>query len=54
VDVIYTKMYTGFKGLGVFRAPGTGPGSERASGVYAIENQDNIGVTFRIHRDFVL
>jgi porin-like protein len=54
VDVIYTKMYSGFKGLGVFRSPGTGPGSERPAGVYAIEDQDNLAVTFRVHRDFVL
>jgi hypothetical protein len=55
VDVVlYTKMYTGFAGLGIFRAPGTGPGSERAGGVYSIENQDNWAVTFRVHRDFVL
>jgi hypothetical protein len=54
VDVLYTKMYTGFSGFGVFRSPGTGPGSERAAGVYAIENQDNWAVTFRVHRDFVL
>ena len=54
VDVRYSKMYTGFNGFGVFRSPGTGPGSERASGVYAIENQDNWSFTFRVHRDFVL
>jgi hypothetical protein len=47
-------MFTGFNGLGVFRNPGTGPGSERASGVYSIENQDNWSFTFRVHRDFVL
>ena len=47
-------MCTGFSGFGVFRNPGTGPGSERPSGVYAIENQDNWAVTFRVHRDFVL
>ena len=38
VDVLYTKMYTGFAGLGIFRSPGTGPGSERPAGVYSIEN----------------
>ena len=54
VDVRYSKMSTGFNGFGVFRNPGTGPGSERASGVYAIENQDNWSFTFRVHRDFVL
>ena len=54
VDVLYTKMYTGFAGLGVFRSPGTGAGSERPAGVYSIENQDNWAFTFRVHRDFVL
>ena len=54
VDILYTKMYTGFSGLGIFRSPGTGPGSERPGGVYSIENQDNLAVTFRVHRDFVL
>ena len=51
VDVLYTKMYTGFSGLGVLRS------AHRAgtpAGVYAIENQDNWAVTFRVHRDFVL
>ena len=54
VDVLYTKMYTGFAGLGIFRPAGTGAGSERPGGVYSIENQDNWAVTFRVHRDFVL
>src|ERR1700730_7577338 len=54
VDVRYSKMYTGLHGFGVFRSPGTGPGSERPSGVCAIENQDNWSFTFRVHRDFVL
>jgi hypothetical protein len=46
-----SRSASNFAGLGVFRSPGTGPGSERASGVYSIENQD---ITFRVHRDFVL
>jgi hypothetical protein len=54
VDVIWTRLYTAFEGQAVYRSPGTGPGSERPGGVYNITNQDNVGVTFRVHRDFVL
>jgi hypothetical protein len=54
VDVIYTKMYSGLRGSASSASPGTGPGSERPAGVYSIEDQDNLAVTFRVHRDFVL
>ena len=49
VDIIYTKLYTAFSGLAVYRS-----NTSKPSGVYSIENQDNVGVTFRVHRDFVL
>jgi hypothetical protein len=49
IDILYTKMYTGFKGLAVLRST-----NERPSGIYSIEDQDNLAVTFRVHRDFVL
>jgi hypothetical protein len=51
VDVIYTKMYTGFEGLAIYRAAA---GTARPSGLYQIQDQDNWAVTFRVHRDFVL
>jgi hypothetical protein len=50
VDVIYTKLYTAFEGTAVYRAAG---GTPRPAGVYSISNQDNVGFTFRVHRDFV-
>jgi hypothetical protein len=50
VDINYTKLYTGFAGLGVFRSPGTGPGSERPGGIYNIQNQDNVAVVLRFQR----
>ena len=49
VDIIYTKLYTAFQGLATYRS-----NTSRPSGIYSIDNQDNIGVTFRVHRDFVL
>ena len=49
VDILYTKMYTGFKGLAIYRS-----NNSRPSGLYNIEDQDNLAVTFRVHRDFVL
>ena len=49
VDVRYSKLFTAFYGLAVLRSA-----NERPAGVYSIENQDNWGVTFRVHRDFVL
>jgi hypothetical protein len=51
-DINYTKLYTGFAGLGVFRSPGTGPGSERPGGIYNIQNQDNVAVVVRFQRNF--
>jgi len=49
VDIVYTKLYTAFSGLATYRT-----NTSRPSGIYSIENQDNVGVTFRVHRDFVL
>jgi hypothetical protein len=51
VDVLYSKMFTGFNGLAVYRAVA---GTARPSGIYNIQDQDNFAVTFRVHRDFVL
>jgi hypothetical protein len=48
-DVIYTKLNSGFKGLANYRAVANTP---RPTGVYAIEDQDNLAVTVRFHRDF--
>jgi hypothetical protein len=48
VDILYTKLYTAFEGTGFYRT-----NTARPSGVYNIRNEDNIAVTFRIHRDFV-
>ena len=49
IDVMYRKLYTGFAGTGVFRAVA---GQARPTGIYTIEDQDNVAVTFRVHRDF--
>jgi len=50
VDILYTKLYTAFEGQAVYRAVANSP---RPSGVYNIQNQDNIAFTFRVHRDFL-
>ena len=50
IDVLYSKLYTAFEGQAVYRAVGNTP---RPPGVYAIQNQDNLAVTFRVHRDFL-
>ena len=42
-DINYTKLYTSFARLGVFRSPGTGPGSERPGGIYNIQNRGQLG-----------
>ena len=49
IDVIYTKLNTGFNGIGVFTARA---GTARPTGIYTIEDQDNLAVTVRFHRDF--
>ena len=49
IDVIYTKLSTAFNGTGVYRALA---GTARPTGIYAIEDQDNLSVTVRFHRDF--
>ncbi len=45
----YTKLSTAFSGTGVYRALA---GTARPTGLYAIEDQDAVAVTLRIHRDF--
>jgi Porin subfamily len=49
VDVIYTKLNTAFAGLGFWNGFA---GVARPRGFYAIEDQDTVSVTFRVHRDF--
>jgi len=51
VDVIYTKLNTGFDGLTT--GAGFAPGGARPTGVYTFGDQDQVSATFRVHRDFV-
>jgi len=50
VDVLYTKLNTAFEGAANFT---NATGQARPSGRYLIEDQDNLSVTFRAHRDFL-
>ncbi len=49
-DVVYTRLYTAFAGTAFYRAPADTP---RTTGLYKIEDQDNVAFTVRFHRDFV-
>ncbi len=49
IDVIYTKLNTAFNGTATYRALA---GTPRPTGIYNIEDQDNLAVTVRFHRDF--
>ena len=48
-DILYTKLSTAFAGLGYFTGVA---GLPRPRGNYVIEDQDNVAVTVRFHRDF--
>ncbi|RAI30603.1 porin [Rhodoplanes serenus] len=50
VDVLYHRLDTAFAGLGDFVAL---TGAPRPTARYAIEDQDALSVTFRVHRDIV-
>ncbi|NVO13969.1 MAG: porin [Rhodoplanes sp.] len=50
VDVLYHHLETGFNGTATYTALA---GAPRPTGVYKIENQDAVSVTFRVHRDIV-
>ena len=47
IDISYSKLFTGFDGTANFRT-----NNARPSGQYVIEDQDNVAVVFRVHRDF--
>ena len=48
-DIIYTKLSTAFAAPASYRAVA---GTPRPGGIYTIEDQDNVAVTLRFHRDF--
>ena len=47
-DVIYTRLNTSLGGTAI-----STPGGARPSGLYVIEDQDTVSVTFRAQRDFL-
>jgi hypothetical protein len=49
VDVLYTKLNTAAEGSTLRLGDGAG----KPAGNYALKDTDNVGVTFRIHRDFL-
>ncbi|HZN29145.1 MAG TPA: porin [Xanthobacteraceae bacterium] len=49
VDVLYTKLSTAFAGQAFFNGVA---GLPRPRGFYTVEDQDNVAVTVRFHRDF--
>jgi hypothetical protein len=47
IDISYSKLFTAFGGTANYRT-----NNARPSGVYTIEDQDNVAVVLRVHRDF--
>ncbi|CAL8981724.1 Porin Omp2b [Rhodoplanes serenus] len=50
VDVLYHRLETAFGGVANYTSLA---GAPRPNALYAIENQDALSVTFRVHRDIV-
>jgi hypothetical protein len=50
VDVLYTKLNTAFEGTATYTQLA---GQARPSGAYRVEDQDNVSVSIRAHRDFL-
>ena len=48
-DILYTKLSTAFAGQAFFNGVA---GLPRPRGFYTVEDQDNVAVTVRFHRDF--
>lgn len=48
LDVMYRRLETGFAGTAIYTAAA---GTPRPSGVYKIEDQEAVSVTFRVQRD---